>query len=204
MPTGYTSGIIDGDIKTFKEFATLCMRAFGATMHMRDESFDTKYVSRTPSDYHKRQYKDYEKKLIQAKQTLPSEYATEYKDRTEKSIKEYQDDIVKTKKQKDKLEKMLKEVNKFVPPTPEHVGIAEFMVSQLEETIRFDGNFDYYEEKIKSLKEELKYINGQKLLQEHINSIIKDIDYHKVEYKKEVTRVKEANKWVIDFLDSIK
>ena len=36
MPTGYTAGILEGKIKTFPEFAKICMRAFGAAIHMRD------------------------------------------------------------------------------------------------------------------------------------------------------------------------
>ena len=52
MPTGYTGYIVDGDITEFKDFAKLCMRACGATIHMRDEPTDKEYEPRTPSDYH--------------------------------------------------------------------------------------------------------------------------------------------------------
>lgn len=44
MPTGYTAGILNGTIKTFKEFATKCSRAF--MIHMRDEAHDAPYTPR--------------------------------------------------------------------------------------------------------------------------------------------------------------
>lgn len=40
MPTGYTAGILDNKITTFSEFALLCSRAFGATIHMREDDLD--------------------------------------------------------------------------------------------------------------------------------------------------------------------
>lgn len=52
MPTGYTAGILDGTINDFPQFAKLWMRAFGATVMMRDEPLDKEWEPRTPSDYH--------------------------------------------------------------------------------------------------------------------------------------------------------
>ena len=43
MPTGYTAEILNGEIKTFPEFAKKCARAFGAMIHMRDDSLDATY-----------------------------------------------------------------------------------------------------------------------------------------------------------------
>jgi hypothetical protein len=50
MPTGYTEPILKGEIDNFKNFAKICMRNFGATMHMRDKSYDKEYEERNPSD----------------------------------------------------------------------------------------------------------------------------------------------------------
>ena len=63
MPTGYTAGIIDGKTETFQEFAKQCMRAFGATIHMRDENMDKEYEPRTPSDYHTKALEEAKEKL---------------------------------------------------------------------------------------------------------------------------------------------
>ncbi len=55
MPTGYTAGILDGKITTFQQFAKQCMRAFGATIHMRDDDMDAEITPRTPSDYYSKE-----------------------------------------------------------------------------------------------------------------------------------------------------
>ena len=203
MPTGYTAGIIDGDIKTFKEYAVLCMRAFGATIHMRDDSLDTKYEPRLPSDYHKQSYEDLIQKLITTKKITPSEYVKEYTTKVTNRIKESKALIVKLKKTKVVLDEMLGKTLKYVPPTNEHIGIRDFMVKQLQETIEYDTDYVYYEEKIKSLEKSLINIDGEKLRQEEIDDTLKSIDYHKVEYEKELKRVEESNKWVTEFLNSL-
>ncbi len=57
MPTGYTAEILDGKITTFPQFAKQCMRAFGATIHMRDDDMDAEFTPRTPSDYYAKEIK---------------------------------------------------------------------------------------------------------------------------------------------------
>ena len=43
MPTGFTAGILDGKINSFREFALVCVRAFGAAAHMRDDGLNIEY-----------------------------------------------------------------------------------------------------------------------------------------------------------------
>ena len=67
MPTGYTAGIIDGSIKTFEQYAKTCVRAFGAAIHMRDDSLSEEYVPREPGDYHLNALNRAKKQLNQSK-----------------------------------------------------------------------------------------------------------------------------------------
>lgn len=51
MPTGYTQQIINGNVKTPKEFLHLCLRNFGVCVSMRDEPFNlqgdyTEYIKK--------------------------------------------------------------------------------------------------------------------------------------------------------------
>ena len=84
MPTGYTAGILDGKITTFPQFAKQCMRAFGATIHMRDDDMDAEITPRTPSDY-------YSKEIEKAKQLL-------------KDAETFSDEVI-VKNRKEELEK---------------------------------------------------------------------------------------------------
>lgn len=56
MPTGYTQPIIDGRVKTPKEFLHLCLRNFGICVSMRDMPFDASQGDYTESI--KKYYKD--------------------------------------------------------------------------------------------------------------------------------------------------
>ena len=67
MPTGYTAGIIDGEITTFEQFAIQCTRAFGATIHMRDNPLDSPYEPRTPSDHYVNSLQSQREKLEETK-----------------------------------------------------------------------------------------------------------------------------------------
>lgn len=55
MPTGYTQQIIDGTVKTPKEFLHLCLRNFGICISMRDEPLNprgdyTEYIKKYYQD----------------------------------------------------------------------------------------------------------------------------------------------------------
>lgn len=69
MPTGYTQQIIDGKVKTPREFLHLCLRNFGICICMRDEPFDESQEDYT--EYLKKSYQDtigyYTKALENAK-----------------------------------------------------------------------------------------------------------------------------------------
>ena len=56
MPTGYTQQIINGTVKTPKEFLHLCLRNFGVCISMRDMPFDAQQVDYT--EYIKKYYQD--------------------------------------------------------------------------------------------------------------------------------------------------
>ncbi len=75
MPTGYTSFIENGKVRTAKQFLHLCLRAFGVCINMRDDSLEVKddYTKdllkgfQEDIDYHKKRLKIAEKKLSEIK-----------------------------------------------------------------------------------------------------------------------------------------
>ena len=86
MPTGYTDPILKGKITNFKDYAKLCMRAFGAAIHMRDDSLDIEYTKREPSQYHIDSLKSWEERLTELKSMTDEQLM-------EKRRNEIQDDI---------------------------------------------------------------------------------------------------------------
>lgn len=203
MPTGYTAGILDGEIKTFPEFAKLCMRNFGATIHMRDDSLNTPYIKRTPSDYHT-------KKIAEAKQLLDDAHSmsdeiliAKRKAELEKSKAYHLEQIEKSKVDTKAMTDILKDVRNWNPPTEDHKGIKSFMIEQIEKTIDFDCDTKYHDEALSKIELELLSLNAKTIREDMIASAKKDFAYHTKEYNEDVQRCEKSNKWVTDLLDSL-
>jgi vacuolar-type H+-ATPase subunit I/STV1 len=203
MPTGYTEGILNGKIKNFKDFARLCIRAFGAAVHMRDEDLDMSYKPESPSTYHLKEIKVHQKKLEKIK-NMSSEDIIKAKKKSLNADKKYHlKEIKKTKLQKEKIDSILKDVKAYRPPTSKHQGIKKFMIEQLEETIRWDCDAKYHDEEITKIENALSVLDAKKIRKEMIDSENQDIQYHTKYYTQEVERCNERNEWARQYFESI-
>ena len=72
MPTGYTQQIIDGNVKTPKEFLHLCLRNFGICISLRDEPLNPQGDY---TEYIKKYYQDTIGYLNKALENAKKEYA---------------------------------------------------------------------------------------------------------------------------------
>lgn len=204
MPTGYTNSILNGEVKSLKGFATLCMRAFGATIHMRDESLDVSYEPRVVGTYHLERLKDANDALNKLSKISDERLIAQAKRAIKSSLSYNKKALVTAVKNGVKLNKMLKEVNAWTPPTPEHVEFKEFMIQQIESTIKHDADTEYYDKKIKEYCADLKKkLSARKIRAQRKADIMRDIAYHTKEHNKEVERVKDSNTWVTDLINSI-
>jgi hypothetical protein len=204
MPTGYTAGIIDGEIKDFKQFATLCMRAFGATVHMRDEDLEKPFEPRVPSDYHTKQIEKANQLLKDARELSDNEIIDKRKAELFNSKKHYVDGIAKAIENEKRLTGILESVKAWQPPTSEHTGIKDFMIEQLQGTINQDADTTYYENGLNLIEKELQNLSPALLRAIMINKAEEDLSYHRKELAAELRRCNESNTWVEVFLTSLK
>lgn len=203
MPTGYTAGILDGTVTTFPQFAKLCMRAFGATIHLRDESLDTEYEPRVPSEYHSKAIEKAKQSIIDAQKLTDDEIIDTRKKQLEDSRKYHLKAIEEAKKATIEMNKILCDVRKWQPPTPDHTGIKDFMIEQIEKTIDFDCKTDYHDKGLIEIETELLTINASEIRKQMIEQAKKDLAYHNAENLKEIQRCEQSNKWVSDLLGSL-
>jgi hypothetical protein len=203
MPTGYTAGILDGSIKDFKQFATLCMRAFGATIHMRDAPFDMAYEERKPGDYH-------EKAIAKASQELKdaesmSDEVILYKRRRElqESTAYHEKAIAEAKVNRARLNEMLAQAEAYQPPTPEHKGVKDFMIDQIKKTLDFDTATKYHEDKIAEIIIEISTMTADSARSQMKEKAFTELAYHQKELNLEIKRCNDSNKWVEDFIKSL-
>ena len=203
MPTGYTAGIIDGKITTFQEFAKTCMRAFGATIHMRDETLDAEYVPREVSSYYRETLESWNKTLEEVTSMSDEEIVAKREKQLQDDIDYHKDRISKIEKNRVVLSRFIKEVTEWVPPTEEHVNFKTFMLDQLSQTIQRDGDDSYNRERLNKAFNEMFSIDSKKIREEYIKDAKYNINYSQENLDKEVKRVDESNQWVEQLLNSI-
>ena len=189
MPTGYTADIKDGI--SFNTFAMNCARAFGATISLRDEGGGGEIIPEVfaPNDYHQKALAASREELQALESMTPMEcslkaaadYTAAENRRTER-LREL-DDL------RQKYDDMLVCAESWTAPTPEHVGLKDFMVQQIKESIKWDCGTSYYDEPTKN-QTALEWIEQAKA------KAIRDIEYHKEQYAAEVKRTEDRNAWV--------
>ena len=205
MPTGYTAGILDGKVNTFEEFATVCTRAFGATIHMRDNPMDSPYEPRTPSDYHTNSIQSKRERLEEIESMSDEKIVEDFNTQLEEDLKYHQTKMEEDKRNLEKLNSMLESAKSWVPPTEDHQPFRNFMIEQIESTIKVDGDPSYHVNKIVGIKKQMEEgINPKEYREETIQEIKSQISYHETEYQKELVRCKDSNDWMDKFFESIK
>lgn len=203
MPTGYTAGILNGETKTFEQFAILCIRAFGAAIHMRDESLDTKYTPRKLNEYYIESVEESKKDLQDFLLKSDDEILSNELKEIEEKRKYYEEKIVETKKNLKQLKSILKSVKNWEPPTTDHFEFKNFMIEQLESTIKWDGDYQYYIDEVKRLDERKEKLNIDTLKQEQIESLHNDIAYSEKRLQEELQSINNSNQWVETLLTSL-
>ena len=205
MPTGYTAGILDGKVNTFEEFATVCTRAFGATIHMRDNPMDSPYEPRTPSDYHTNSIQSKRERLEEIESMSDEKIVEDFNTQLGEDLKYHQTKMEEDKRNLEKLNSMLESAKSWVPPTEDHQPFRNFMIEQIESTIKVDGDPSYHVNKIVGIKKQMEEgINPKEYREETIQEIKSQISYHETEHQKELVRCKDSNEWMEKFFESIK
>ena len=203
MPTGYTNGILNGEIKTFDEFAKQCIRAFGAAIHMRDDDFNKEYEKRKPDNYYINSLNTAKEKLEKIKKASDNDIIKKHTKELKAYRKTYIEKIKVIKKDKELLESFLNKAENFTPPTSEHENFKKFMIQQLQETIKYDYNSYYYEQELHDVNERLNNINANDIRDNLVKRYEKDILYYTEGYEKEVENCNTSNEWVDTLLNSL-
>ena len=201
MPTGYTGPIYEGkEDYTFEKFAMRCARSFGACVGLRDEPLDKEIdldKHFQPSDYYKKELERAEKEYKEFLLNPPTvdELSKEYDEMVEKNKKEYLARKEENEQRKIRYYNMLSQAQDWVPPTPEHCKLKEFMIKQLEDSLNFDcGN---YEPVTESREEYIEYRLST-------NRFTREIEHYRESYQREVNACNERREWVKQLINSLK
>mgnify|MGYP006907983849 CR=1 FL=1 len=202
MPTGYTAYIQDGKITTGKEFLKLCTRAFGIAVDLKEESLDVPTPSSfKPNLYYKEQYKKalderdkvYNMTFEEVKEDIVSKFNNN-RARAKECLNRY-------KVEDNKYLKVRREVEKWIPPTTDHMKLKKFCLEQIDMSLN-TGLYKYYDD---VLNRELDVSDSAVRI--HLTELKEDADENvKRTYKswhKELKRTSDKNQWMRQFLDSL-
>jgi hypothetical protein len=182
MPTVYTMDIEKGI--AFRQYALSCA-------DIRDEPIPKEFL---PSSYHKdeieRDTAELDKISRMGGRRATAEAAAEYELRIN-AIDSY---MRKTTELRSKYYDMLKEVEEWIPPTPEHAKYKQFMKDQITQSIKFDCSYT---------PEYPKRIGGAEWKKNRIKQLENSIKYSTEENAKEIELTTARNLWIKQLLDSL-
>jgi hypothetical protein len=188
MPTGYTSALYDGDDQTFPEFLLSCARAMGALITMRDDSPSAPIPDEfTASSYHADKEADARREGARLLALTADEAQAEATAARQAWEAQQTASEAERVARKGRYEAMLAKARAWEPPTKNHVGLRDFMVEQLEQSIDFDCSHHEFNAPTS---------DGPTWLAAAIAKANRDIAYHAEEYAKEAERASERSAWV--------
>lgn len=188
MPTGYTQQIIDGTVKTPKEFLHLCLRNFGVCVSMRDESLNSQ-VDYTESI--KKYYQDSMSYQAKALENAKAEYERVINlsddDLYEMYVKRFSDNRGCYRKRADEAKKQNAQYQSFYDAikswdcSEEFINIKKFALDQIGVSKEVE---DYYTDELSKkmlTKEEFISNEKSKYKEDFLEQAKWDIDYHQRE-----------------------
>lgn len=199
MPTGYTAGVADGSITSFKDYALMCARAFGASLHLRDESLSIDLPEEeesTYSTYYNDKLRETQAELDKISSMSESDLLALYKEEHDNNISYINDRISENNLIKDRYTAMLEFAKRFNPPSDKHINYCKFLISQLKESIDFDCDISYYEKQKKG-KSFAEWLSDKK---KDLNYLLA---YYQEQLEKETERINSNNKWIRDLKEAL-
>lgn len=203
MPTGYTAYIEDGEITTGKDFLKLCTRAFGVAVNLKDEPLSVptpEFIE--PDHYYEDKYNEALEKLKSFVNMSTEDIKKEMKEKHDKEIEYYKKYVDKANSRNKKYEKVRKEVEDWNPPTAEHVNLKNFALKQIDMCMESQTTIDSYVHRIKK-----EFDDSDEAVEEYIktttDNLRGNVDWRLEEWIEALKSVKEKNKWMRQFLNSL-
>lgn len=188
MATGYTADVASGKVTDFKEYALLCARNFGACITMRDDPLSSEIPEFEVDSYYQRAVESSTKALEEFSLMNDGDQEKMYLEQTAENLDHTQIRIHVIKTELDRYEEMLDKALQYEPPTPEHEKYAEFLVQQLESSIKWDCDLTYYEDQKTPSFSEWKTLK--------LESLSSSVNYAVKGLSEEIKRVRSRNEWV--------
>jgi hypothetical protein len=199
MPTGYTAKLAEGE-QSFRDFVLTCARAFGACIDLRDSPLDAPIPEEFKASPH---YQEAQNNAVAELDRLTAmtdderrAYGEKQKAERVASCRKY---IAKEAAQRKRYEGMVGQVQAWVPPSSEHENLKEFMLEQLQSSIKFDCSSSYWAERLTSAES----ADPLSLYQEAVDSAKSSVGYYEKHIEEEKKRADGNTNWVRQLRESL-
>lgn len=196
MPTGYTAAVQDGTITDFGAFARQCARAFGATLHQRDDPLSAELKLEKPSGYHATEIDCLLRRLVQLKRMSPIDAQHECQADYNQQVQDWKERCDDRAMHRVRYGAMLDKAEHWKAPTPDHLGLKSFMIKQLNESLQWDCG-SAYGPTYPAIK------RWPEWLAEQIANTEADIVRHMRYLSEDVDRVANRNNWILQLLAAL-
>ncbi len=157
---------------------------------MRDEPADAPVPERfEPSDYHLKKLAEARATLLKLESMTREEAEQAAKMEYSVKVQERDNGIWKKHELRRKYEAMLAQVEAWMPPTPDHEGLKQFMRDQITQSIEFDCCTSYYDKPVQRMSP-MEWLAASQM------EAMRGIGYEEAEHIKEVERTEGRNAWV--------
>lgn len=202
MATGYTTGIGEGKIKNFKDFALTCARAFGACIMQKEDSFLEPPKLEEVKDFYPFMIEEVERQIQVLKDTSDQDLIAKYIEEKDKSYKENVASIQEKNKLREKYEKILNDAKNW-DVDGDFQGLKNFMIQQLTDSIEWDCSTKYNDESITEYFSSTA-ITADEIRAEKMDRLERDLVRYNEKYAEDVKDVNVRNEWKIKLFNKLK
>ena len=200
MPTAYTADLHDGNPTSFKDFLFRCARAFGALIEMRDEPLGTPLPpSFRVSDWYVRRFDEANEAMARINGMTLEEADREAEGLRERVREQRREQLVKAEAMEARYMAMLVEVEAWAPPTTGHQGLKDFMVEQLNESLKFDCGKEW----TASLRAEVPLLTAEEFLKQEKEICLRDVERSARDLREARERAGNQTAWVQALVGSV-
>lgn len=187
MATGYTASILEGC--SFPEFIWRCAKAFGANISMRDEASDKRVMRYTVNSFHRECVFRAEKGLALFEAMDMNEARRRFENLKRKYRAHLEQRNAEWRKKLLLYKKMRACVVEWTPPSPDHDGLKDFMIKQIDESIAHDCV------ELSPADDGDTCETAEDWLKSEIAEYRTDIEYHTSQHLANVEHVAKLNTW---------
>lgn len=199
MPNGFTSKIYDGKSQSLRDYLMGVGRSFGFAI-MQDDDWDAPVRHVKPSRYHVEKITEATEKLRELEAITTTEAHTHAREDYKKALAKWQDSNERNRLMGVRYDKMIKQVEDWVPEDPRFNDLKAQALKYLVESRDFDVSD---EEQQKRWNPYPRLLSGNDWLEREKSAMRKEIDYHTERNRQEIKRADERNEWIDAFLKSL-